>query len=116
VFPPTPVMLGFTPLTIRVCQHKYKDIYMHVRQTRVCESLRSYKMSEHSVSPVQARVQARAHKVRVEQKKVHGIVREVDVDKHPRTTHEHGNHVHVCVYSYSMWLGGVRIRIFMQLP
>jgi hypothetical protein len=24
------------------------------------------------------------------------------VDKHPRTTHEHGNHVHICVYNYSV--------------
>jgi hypothetical protein len=23
------------------------------------------------------------------------------VDKYPRTTCEHGNHVHICVYSYS---------------
>jgi hypothetical protein len=24
------------------------------------------------------------------------------VDKYPRTTYEHGNHVHICVYSYSV--------------
>ena len=24
-----------------------------------------------------------------------------DVDKYPRTTYEYGNHVHICVYSYS---------------
>jgi hypothetical protein len=23
------------------------------------------------------------------------------VDKYPRTTYEYGNHVHICVYSYS---------------
>jgi hypothetical protein len=24
------------------------------------------------------------------------------VDKYPRTTYEYGNHVHICVYSYSI--------------
>jgi hypothetical protein len=26
----------------------------------------------------------------------------IDVDKYPRTTYEYGNHVHICVYSYSI--------------
>jgi hypothetical protein len=70
VFPPTPVLLGFIPLISRVCQYTYEDIY--IRQTRVCESLRSYKMSEYSISPVQ--VQARAYKEGYGR----GIEREVD--------------------------------------
>jgi hypothetical protein len=49
VFPPTPVLLGFKPLTSRVCQYKHVDT--RVRETRVCESLRSYKMSECSMPP-----------------------------------------------------------------
>jgi hypothetical protein len=73
VFPPTPVVLGFMPLTNRVCQCKCEDLYVQDRRASV--SLCDLRRCQNIVC-LPHKVQARAHKDGVGSGR--GIVREVD--------------------------------------